>query len=753
LKALGRFLHIYILLLLLLVLSACSTTKPLAPHQQLLCKVNINGIKNNNIEESARAFVQQEPNTKFFFFFRFNLYINQRLANKKPNSLLGKIRNNLGEEAIIIDSLSTFASAQQINQFLISKGYFDNVVRDSMVAYGRKDKKVKLYYNCELGKATTIDSLSFQFKDPNLESIFKTNYSVLNVQIGDRYDIDEFSKQIERFYNLYKNHGYYDFLRQYISIMADTLDKDHQVSLSFIFENPDNGNHLQYNIDSIHIKVDDFTQSDSNIRTDGLYYDYTDPSKKFNPGTFQKLCFLQPRSLYNQENVNLTFNRMGDLGVFKFVNIEFNKKDSNLLDCDVKLNTRKQYALKPEAEGTFNNGYLGANTSLNFTNRNLFKGAERFELGVKGGIESQRSILQREVENNFTRRNLTINSNIYIPKLLLPFFKPNYKIANPQTFFSLSFAYDKRDNLYFRRTITNAFGYDWKDTRTKSHYLKLVDVNVVNSSISNTLESALLSQNNFYILRSFIPYFSIGTQYRYTDNRIADLLTTNKAFYFKFTLDVVGNSLNAVKDVFQFAKDSTGASTVFGLVYYQFTRPEIELRYYTKINENQQIVTRFNSGIGLTYGNTQVLPFDKQFFVGGSNSLRGWQARRLGPGSYSTLNDSTFNRLFFDQTGDFKLEFNTEYRFTISKQFFGSSLNGAVFGDAGNVWFVRTNTGLDGGTFYINNLLRDIAFNTGLGLRFDYGFFIFRLDLGIKLKDPSVRGIRNGKWLGTTLHF
>lgn len=727
-------------------LAACSTTRYLQPGESLVTKVQVKGLKDADLAEQLNGFASQKPNHRFFGVFKFNLWVYDVCASGKSRKWKTKLQQNIGEPAVVYDSTLSALSANQMSQFLFSKGYFTNKVDFSVQKY-KKGKKCRLKYVVDADTPYTVRSIAIELSDSNLARVYAEADAASVLKPGEQYDEENLQAEQERLYQSFRNQGYYRFVRQYIHYDVDSSLNSRQVDLMLQIKNPEDGTlHQAYTINDVSIAIqsdrisDDFRRPDT-MNTSRFYY--IDPLRKFNPIIFNKTVFLQKNELFRQSDVDLTYNRLGDMGVFRFSNIAF-QEDSipNRLNAKVSLVPSKRFSIRPEIEGTVNSGNLGGNGSLGYSDRNVFRGAELFELGIKGGVETQRAIGSDLSTPLLARKQLAISSNLYFPKLLLPFVRANYNIGSPRSFISATYTFDERSSYYFRRIANLSFGYDWKDTRTKSHYVKLMDVNVVSSYLTPSLTQKLLDQGNFYLLRSFIPYFSLGTQYRYTDNRQNPQSPLSDYFFFRFTVDLAGNTLSAMKDLLELPRDTAGSYRIFGLVYYQYVRPEIDLRFYNVVNDRSKWVFRINPGIGLAYGNSKVLPFEKQFFAGGSTSLRAWRARRIGPGSFTQVTNRASE---VEQTGDVKLEGNIEYRFQIIRRLFGARLNGATFLDAGNVWMLKEDLSLPGSQLKGSTLWKTTAVGSGAGIRLDYGFFIFRFDIGLKLKDPSYA--QGGGWV------
>jgi hypothetical protein len=440
--------------------------------------------------------------------------------------------------------------------------------------------------------------------------------------------------------------------------------------------------------------------------------------------------------LYSNAEVESAFNAFNRLRQFRFVDFQFREvtsaSDSNLLDTYIRLAPLNKQATSFDIEGTNTSGNFGIAGNVTYTHRNLFRGAEVFQLSFLGGIERIEQ-LNDGVPNYFNTREFGVESSLMIPKLLGPGnFIGDFERFLPKTVITLGYNYQKRPE-YTRTIGTLKFGYDWKSTEDLRHTWNLLDYNKVN--VYDYDPAFIDGIQDLYIKSSFTDHliFAMNYSFIFSNQR---LNTIKNYTYVRFNIEASGNLLWVLskltnRDKFQ-AVDSLGNVQaeyykVFNTRFAQYIKSDIEYSRGFSIDKFNSVVARAFFGIGVPYGNFDVLPFEKKYFSGGANGIRAWPVRSLGPGTYKASPEEYPN-----QTADIKLEANLEYRFHLI-----SFIEGALFLDAGNIWATNEKDNRPGAQFRFNEFYRQIAFGTGTGLRFDMSYFILRLDLGMKLRDPS----------------
>ncbi|MGE4585811.1 MAG: BamA/TamA family outer membrane protein, partial [Mangrovibacterium sp.] len=457
------------------------------------------------------------------------------------------------------------------------------------------------------------------------------------------------------------------------------------------------------------------------------------------PRLIDNLNRIQDGPYYSLENVKKTYRSLNQINQFRMVNVNFEPAETTpgdtlgLLDCRILLAPLSRQGFSVDLEGTNSSGNIGVAGNLNYQHRNLFRGAEILSLNLKGAFERQQAMVN-ESSLRFNTHEYGVEASLNLPKFLSPlnsrrFF--NYQV--PQTGFTLGYNFQERPD--YTRTITNfRFGYNWKSKSYRTHLLNLIDLNYVNLSRFNS--DFLNSIKDLYIKSSYTDHLILALNYSRVDH-VQQIGSRGDYSYFKWSFESAGNFLYALAGLAGRSRTEaldtiTGELTryhrLFGTRFAQYLKADLEYRYGYRLDRFNSVVARLFAGIAVPYGNLDVLPFEKKYFTGGANGIRAWQVRTLGPGTYRAAEDAYPN-----QSADIKLEANLEYRFRLLGR-----MEGAFFLDAGNIWAINNKDNRLGARFRVNRFYREIALGTGTGLRFNFDYFIFRLDLGMKLRDPSL---------------
>ncbi|RZL09343.1 MAG: hypothetical protein EOO89_21785, partial [Pedobacter sp.] len=571
---------------------------------------------------------------------------------------------------------------------------------------------------------------------------------------GMQFDEDSITYEVEQIYTVMKQNGYVDFLRPYISFDVDSALGNSKVNINLIIDDPKDKPHTQYTIGETDILIapnsDGFDETDTPKLNRNLIRGirYTDLSKRFRRNPVVRYDFLKEGELYDIRNENLTYDRLYELNVFKNVKIDFPKaKDSSdRVNPVIMLIPQKRMSNRIEGEVPFNSGSVGFSISNTYTNNNLFRGMEKFEFQVKGGLQS-RIGQNTSIFKDIYQRDFSISANLVVPRLIVPFNIPRMgRNGMPYTTISSSYLYALQRDFSIRRVFLNSFTYDWVETRSKLHSFTPLNFEYRFGDLlldTNTISGKeILKANSYNIKLLDRKDFTFGIKYTFTYNfnRLSEL---NNFIYFKGNIDLAGNALNLVTSLTGSKHNPKAGdyATVLGLPYNQYVRPEIDFRVYRKLGGSKQFVARINAGVGFAYGNSTAMPFEKLFYAGGAAGIRAWQARTLGPGNYNRdiIPTDTLRTTFYglDQLGEMRIETNFEYRYVLINKFFGGQLKGATFIDAGNVWNVFAYNANKETFFDIKKLGQQIAIGAGTGFRYDVKYFIFRFDVGVKLKDPQ----------------
>jgi outer membrane protein assembly factor BamA len=736
-------------ILLLIIFSGCSLTRRLAPGQALVRKITIKGVSNEDFKEAAVTYVDklQQPNNvinlQFYYLFSNN----------------GK--KDIGEPPAILDSGLVEFSRIQIQQFLQNKGYLKAKVSDSVVI---KKKKAELIFSAVEGPLFRIRKIQDTIYDKKVRALYMVNRPRFShVQPGGRFDTDSLAYDRDEFYQIMRRNGYFDFYRQYINFTYDSTFRSSVVDLKMVIDNPiGKSSHPVYTINNTLITI-----SNSSGRTTGKadtiqvdsQFTYVDFSHKFKPSTVTDYIFQKKGELYNVDKQILTTSRLSELNVFRNVpNPTYTKlpDSTNRLDSKIDIVPLKRMSDRVEGEFLFNSGKYGYNLGNTFTDRNLFKSAAILQIKLNWSVlynNTSNSINPGGIQN----QDLRVGANLIYPSIISPFDFPILgKYGVPHTTFSSNYQLFYEKGLVQRTSFINSITYDFAETARKLHTITPIDIEFSKGVIDPVAQQELLKKNLYaysYLIGRTI--FTSGSQYTFQYNAI-ELNSFRSFVYFRGSLDVGGNTLALLSKLFNTQRDTSGARLFAGRAFAQYAKTEIDLRIYHSFGGERQLIFRINPGVGVPYGNSNDKNwiFEKEFYTGGANDMRGWLPRTLGPGQFNRAtfygtgpaSDSLRTRVkYLDQFGEVKLVSNLEYRYKLVNDFFGSKLKGAIFIDAGNVWRLNKQPNDPNVEFRFDNILKSSAMDIGTGLRFDLGFFVFRLDAALKFKDPQFNG--SGQWV------
>ncbi|MEI3790322.1 MULTISPECIES: translocation and assembly module lipoprotein TamL [unclassified Chryseobacterium] len=733
---------------------SCSNTKFLKEDQMLYVGGEVK-IENDTISKKEKNELQSaleenlvpKPNSTILGLRPRLYFYNIAKEPKKDKGFNYWLKYKAGEKPVLLGDVDREFNRKIIENYSENKGYFNARATYDTVS---KNKKAKVIYTLRPGSRYFISNVKFQQDSSlfNKEIQSLTNKTLLKP--GKPFDLDVIKDERERIDNSLKERGFYYFNPDNIIVQADsTVSKNHKVELNVkLKDNTPDLATQQFSIDKVIVfpnyNIQDVKRGKYSVpmNTDSLSkYAYNDiyvidPQHKFKPKIFDRALYFKKGDLYNRSNHNLTLNRLISLGVFKFVKNEFIVSDSlkHQFDAYYLLTPRQIQSLRLEALGRTNSAnYAGSELNLNWTHRNFFRGAEQFKAAVYGAFDFQMG--GQENAKNLFRAGT--NVQLSIPRIVAPFRFNSSSAFVPRTNINLGFEFQNRTEYYTLNTFSASFGYLWKENVRKEHDLKLLDVTLVSPAKVTALYDSI-SANSDAMQRVVQKQLIFGSTYSYTYTNT--MLPKPTTIYYKGTLDLAGNITGLV----------TGANVekgkekkIFGIPFSQYAKMENDFRLYHKFTEKTSLATRFIGGIAYPYGNSENIPFSKQFFSGGSNSVRAFRARTLGPGSFDPR--TIKSGYYFDQSGDIKLELNAEYRANLYK-----FLNVAVFADAGNVWLINEDAQRPGAKFS-KEFLSEIAVGAGVGLRLDFSILILRLDLAMPLRVPYYE--KGDRWAFNRINF
>jgi outer membrane protein insertion porin family len=640
------------------------------------------------------------------------------------------LKRKIGEPPVVIDTSLLQKSSVAMQNYLFDKGYFYNSVRYETET---QDLLTNVKYQITLQeKPFTLDTIFLPHDSLGIvaQKIKALQENTL-LKKGDAFNAEKLQQEATRLATALRNDGFYDFAGKYFNFQLDSMHQSRTVNLYIsLRQSPETQVHTAYQINNIYLYASYQSPKDSTAYSDtllykGYHYIYN-REIPLKPQTITEYLRLAPNTAYSAQKHEKAINSLQELGMFKFVNIRFEKKDSAVLDCHIYLTAGKKQQLSAETElSNRTGGYIGSALKLGYKKRNAFKGAETIGSSIFGGIDftPNDSVLINTI-------NASIEFSFSTPKFLVPFKPPRIsREYRPHTNILVKAALQRRVGFYTINSYSLAYGFDWYEVQRKRHILNPVSFNLVSiNNISPTFQD-LLNQNDFLRL-SFESQFIIGINHSFIySSQTANPLQSFS--YVRINSETAGNLTSGIDRLRQSVGGSSDPLKLFGTAYSQFARLEADFRRYHIINDNSSFVTRLYGGIGIPYGNSDILPYAKQFFTGGPNSVRAFQIRSIGPGSDST---DLAGAGTFDRTGDMKLEMNAEYRFDIFYLF-----KGAVFLDAGNVWTVvrPTETNDAQKRFKAKDFLSELGIGTGIGMRLDFSYFVMRFDIAVPLHNPT----------------
>lgn len=744
----SRIVFLRIVVILFAVsLFACSPVKFVPKNEYLVNKVDVE-IDNPDVDKTeAKSYVRQKENYKILGFLKFHLMMYNLSSKKKSDDWLKRI----GEPPQIFNEDLSNRSEEQLLQYMNNKGYFHARI-DNEIVFDDKKQKADIKFNVKSGERFTVSDINYHIEDSALNSLFFDSPDIQYINPGDPFDVYALEKHQLEIVDLFHNNGYFYFLKDDIHFLADSNHVAKQVALDLYISAPRSSakdsakvfnpyflNNFYFSIlpgnTPVTANRDTITAFSDTLSWDNVVV-YRHKQVSYPPGLFNRTMLLKHGDLYRTNEVERTFTAFNRLRQFRFVDIQFKEptlsRDSNLLDCHIRLAPLSKQSTSFDIEGTNTSGNFGVAGNINYQHRNLFKGAELFQVSFKGATER----IQQNIDGNtnyFNTRELGVESKLIIPKLLGPGnFIRDFERFLPKTVITLGYNYQRRPE-YTRTIATTRFGYDWKSTQDLRHIWNLFDLNMV--QIFDLDQDFLDDIEDLYIKSSFTNHLIMAMNYSLVYNN--QKLNAKKNYtYVRFNVESAGNFLWAISEVFNRPKVTVVDTTGFGLSEFyqvlnlrfaQYVKTDIEVSHSHQFDQVNAVVGRAFLGVGIPYGNFDVLPFEKKYFTGGANGIRAWQVRSLGPGSYKAPANAYPN-----QSSDIKLEANIEYRFKLT-----SFLEGALFLDAGNIWAINEKDNREGALFKFNRFYKQIAFGTGAGLRFDLNYFILRIDTGIKVRDPA----------------
>lgn len=771
-----------------IICSACSVTRHLSEGEYFLQRVRIEDDHSTPHAEritplELEQYVRQSPNKRFlganFYVWAYNL------ANPDKTNWWNNFKRKVGEEPVLLDMALTERSAQNLKTYMDSRGYYSSTV-DYSVDTTRRARRAYVTYRTHQGEPYRISSIAYDFRDRQLEPVILSDTAQSLLRVGGVFDITELDHERERIATFLNNRGYYNFSVNNIEYRVDTLGGDRRVGIRMIVKRNITGYNERgealsednriYRVTEINV-VPDYNPTEdraerSAAMTDTTYYKginiISSGRSKVRPSVLRSAIALSPNTTYSSSEVDRTYNDIMSLGYFKSARITFEELPrmqndtlvvnyagegsqngsahfdairEGYLRCNILGSPTLKQGFNLELEGSTTSSFYGLSATVGYQNRNIFRGVETLDASATFGYEYMKAPHTSRRRAN----ELGLSVGLSFPRFVAPFRISTRNVNMPRTKVELSYNY--QDRPYYRRDLSRAtWTYSWRSLNGRySYQLRPIDLNWIHVGYID--EGFFSSLENEYLRQSYLTQAIVGLSASYTYNNQGKNLGGN-ATLMHLNFESSGNLLSLFERAFSH-KTEEGYYNILGVRYSQYVRGDVNLSRKIVLGEKTAIAGRIFAGVGVPYGNSTALPFDRMFYVGGSNSMRGWTPRTLGPG-----NTPEQDTPYPVQMGDMRLEANLEFRFPIWGMF-----HGATFLDLGNVWYLGGEKAQvpEDGVFHLDRFYKQLGFNTGLGLRIDIKFVILRLDWGVQLHSPNLpageRWISKLKWKNTALNF
>ena len=734
-----------VILFLIAIIQSCSVKKFIPEDELLYTGASIKIDSDTTITDKPKLktelenVLRPEPNSKFLGM-RPGLYFHYKAQREKPGFINKFLNKKLGEEPVYLSDVDITNTEDLLLNRLENRGYFYSRVSSS-TEKDEKSKTASASYQLIVPDPYTMQTYQLDTDSLIVYEDIQENLDNTLLEQGMRFDLPKLKLERERIDLHLKKDGYYNFNPGFLIFEADTNQYDNKKFDLYLRLKKDvpPKSVIPYQISNVNVYANYNVDEDSITKNYERYEDknYFQEELIFKPKRLDPYILIETGDYYDPEISRNTSRRLGSIGAYKFVNIQYKEIDTlatdslGLLEANIYLSPLKKRAIRAELQAvTKSNNFAGPHLGVTFSNRNLFKGGESLHISANVGYEFQAGTNGKAGRNSV---QLGLTNDLIIPRMIFPvnINEDFFKYSIPKTKISLGGDYLKRSQLFSLTSLSARFGYYWNANRYVSHELNPINLNYVKLG-NTTPEFRDVLRENPFLQSSFDQEFIAGLTYSFIYNGLVDLAKKH-VFYLNTNFDIAGNTFSLFGQ-----ENAEGKNEILGLEYAQYAKLDADFRYHFRLgNKGQVIATRLFAGYGIPYGNSDVMPFSKQYFSGGPYSVRAFRTRSLGPGNYTPEGDGDVG--YRDQYGNIRLEANAEYRFPII-----TYLNGAFFVDAGNVWTSKVNPDLqDPDTSEVvgkfgSDFINELGIGTGVGLRIDIQNFVIRFDLAAPLHDPSL---------------
>lgn len=696
------------------LLTACSTTKYVPDGKFLLDGATIITDDNTLNTGVLQQYVRQTGNSKWFSLVKIPL-ATYSLSGSDSTKWINRTLKKIGEEPVFYDSLQAKRTCNDLRVAMQNMGYLQSTASHDVVI---RKKKARIFYLLHPGIHYTIGAMNYDIQDENIHMLLTEDpQSPIHIAAGTPFSVNLLEQERKDITTFLADRGFYRFHKEYIRYDVDTIQGNNQVAVSMHLLPAGYSSdslpipHKRYIVEKVEYVPSDLTRT--HVRNSVL----------------QSNTMIEPGMFYKASDVKRTYNNFSRLQAIKYANLRFTEiPDTNTLHCQIFYGTTKPSTIAFQPEGTNTAGDLGAAASITYENRNLFHGSENFSVKLRGAFEA---ITGLEGYQNDNYIEYGADSKLSFPSFLMPFLNKDYR-RNINAVSELSLSYNLQNRPEFhRRVFSTAWRYRWDEPERNLHYrFDLLDLNYIYMPwISTTFKQEYLDNSttrNAILRYNYEDLFIMKTGFVLT--------YSHKNHAIRANIETAGNVLDLASHLFEFKQNSSGQHTLFNIAFAQYAKGDFDYTKAFQFDAQNSLVFHAGLGIAYPYGNSRILPFEKRYFSGGANSVRGWGVRRLGPGKFKGNNGAID---FINQTGDMKLDLNLEYRTILFWKFYG-----ALFIDAGNIWTLRDYEEQPGGQFKFNEFYKQIAVAYGLGLRLNFDYFILRFDMGMKAVDPVYENSR-----------
>jgi len=725
---------IFLLSAIFIVMQSCAVKKYIPEGERLYTGAEVE-IKSDSIidnEKQLKSVLEEafrpKPN-KSFLGMKLGLHFYYKMQQDNPGFINKFLYKKIGEEPVYQSDVKPYEVEEILLNRLENRGFFYS---SAISEFDEKEKEASITYKLKVPSPYRMEKYKVDSLPEPVYTEIKKSVAESKLSEGMRFDLANMKMECERIDMDLKKIGYYNFNSGFLIFEADTNQYDKKRFDLFLRLKKDvpKKSIVPYKISKINVYAN-YDVQDSTVKQKVRFNEknFINSEDFFKPKYLDPYVTMKEGELYSPSNSKNTARRLSTIGAYKFVNIQYTEQDSTLtdsmgvLEANIYLSPLNKRALRAEVQAVSkSNNFAGPGIALTYSNRNLFKGGETYNTTLKFGYEFQAGGAGNSGNRSI---ELGLNNELIFPRVIFPikidedFFK--YDI--PKTKIGLSVDYLARTQLYTLLSMTAQFGYLWQANRYISHEITPISINYTKLMKTSVEFDSILDKNPF-LQRSFEQQFISGLNYSFTYNGMIDAYKKHQ-FFVNANLDVAGNSISLLGK-----ENEDGYKSFLGMEYAQYAKADLDLRYHFNLGKGRVIATRLYGGYGMPFGNSEVMPYVKQYYSGGPYSVRAFRIRSLGPGTYN--DEDNTNSSYFDRTGNIRLEANIEYRFPII-----SFLKGAVFADAGNIWNSKANEEYNFEDKFTSSFINELGMGVGVGLRVDVQGFVIRFDFAAPFHDPS----------------